>query len=81
VRLLLLKLAPLGGAHNLSGVGNRSWLVEPLSEGVSNEGSGHSVVLASPRVDLTQQLLTLADWYASSKNSQGVGSVQLPFFP
>jgi hypothetical protein len=38
VRLLRVELASSAGLHNLGGVGNRSWPIETLSEGVSNEG-------------------------------------------
>jgi hypothetical protein len=51
VHMLRVELASLAGRHNPSGIGNRSWLVEPLPKGVSNECSGCYVVLASPLVD------------------------------
>jgi hypothetical protein len=47
-------LTPLAGAYNPSGVGHRGWPVETLSEGVSNEGSGCYVMIASPRVYFLQ---------------------------
>jgi hypothetical protein len=53
VRLLFVELASSVGSHDLGGVGNRSWLVEPLPEGISNEGSGCRVVPTSPLVDFT----------------------------
>jgi hypothetical protein len=48
VRLLRVELESSVGAHNLVGIGNLSWPIEPLSEGVSNEGSGLRVVPARP---------------------------------
>jgi hypothetical protein len=51
VCLFGVKLAALAGAYNLSGIGYHSWPVETLSEGVSNEGSGHNMVSVSPRVN------------------------------
>jgi hypothetical protein len=51
VCLFGIKLAPLAGAYNLSGIGYRGWLVETLSNGVFDEGLGRSVAPASPQVD------------------------------
>jgi hypothetical protein len=51
VCLLRIELSSSVGLHNLGGVGNHDWPVEPMSEGVSNEGSGCCVVPTSPRVD------------------------------
>jgi hypothetical protein len=51
-----------------------------LLEGVADEGLGRGVVLASPRVDFSQQLLPLAEWYTSLKYSRGAASVQLLSF-
>ena len=76
-----VKWAPLVGAYNLSGIGNRSWLVEPFSKGVSNEGLRRRMVPASPQVDFTQQLLTLVDRYAPLEDFRGAASLQLFFFP
>ena len=54
VGLLRIELTPLAGAYNPSGVGHRDWLVETLSEGISNEGSRRCMVTASPRVYFLQ---------------------------
>jgi hypothetical protein len=45
-----VELTPLAGADYSSGVGHCGRLVETLSEGVSNKGSGRRVMTASPRV-------------------------------
>jgi hypothetical protein len=47
-----VELTPFAGADNSSGVGHRYRLVETLSKGVSNKGSGCCVMAASPRVYL-----------------------------
>jgi hypothetical protein len=78
--LLRLELEASVGPHDLDSVCYCSWPVEPLTEGVANEGPRHCVVPVSPRVDFSQQLLPLADWYTSLKYSRGTGSVQLLFF-
>jgi hypothetical protein len=46
-----VKLAPLAGAYNLSGISYHSCPVETLFEGVSDEGLGRSVVPTSLIVD------------------------------
>jgi hypothetical protein len=81
VRLPSVKSAPVAGAHNISGIGYRCWPVKPLPEGVSNKGLGHQVVLASPRVDFSQQFLTFVDGDAPLEDSHEAASVQLLFFP
>jgi hypothetical protein len=48
VCLSCVELASSAGSQDLGGIGNRSWPVKPLPEGVSNEGSGHRVVPLSP---------------------------------
>jgi hypothetical protein len=78
--LLRLELAASAGTHDLDSVCYYSRPVEPLSEGVADEGPGHRVVLASPRVDFSHHLLPLANWYTSLKYSRGAASVQLLFF-
>jgi hypothetical protein len=69
VRLSCVELTPLAGAYNPSGVGHRGWLVEALSESVSDEGSRCCMVTASPQVYLLQQLLSFGDGYASLENA------------
>jgi hypothetical protein len=51
VCLLCIELASSAGPHIFGGVGNHSWPVEPLPEGVSNERSWQRVVSTSPLVD------------------------------
>jgi hypothetical protein len=67
--LLRVELAPSAGPHDLDGVNYHGWLVKPLPEGVADEGLGHRVVPASPRVDFSQQLVPLADRYTSLEYS------------
>jgi hypothetical protein len=43
-------LASFAGAYQLNGVGDRSWPIEALPECVSDKGSRHRVMIASPRV-------------------------------
>ena len=74
-------MAPLAGAYNLCGISYRGWLIEILSEGVFDEGSGRRVVPASPRLDFAQQFLALVDGDASFEDSRGAASVQLLLLP
>jgi hypothetical protein len=78
--LLRIQLATTVGPHDLDSISYRSRPVEPLPEGVADEGSGRCVVPASPRVDFSQQLLPLDDMYTSLENSRGAASVQLLLF-
>jgi hypothetical protein len=43
-------LTSFAGAYQLNGVGDRGWPIETLPECVSDEGSRHRVMAASPRV-------------------------------
>ena len=54
-------LAPFIGAYDLLGIGYRGRLVEALSKHVSDQGSGRSMVIADPTMDITQQMLPLFD--------------------
>jgi len=47
VGLLGVELAPIARTNKLNGVSDSRWLVEALSKGVANEGSGSRVVAAS----------------------------------
>jgi hypothetical protein len=49
VCLPYVELASSAGSHNPDGVGGRSWPVEPLPEGISNEGLRCRMVSARPR--------------------------------
>jgi hypothetical protein len=51
VCLFGIKLAPLTGAYNLSGISYHTWPVETSPEGVYDEGLGSSVVPTRPMVD------------------------------
>jgi hypothetical protein len=53
MRLLCVELATSGRPHDLDSVRYCSLLVEPLHEGIIDEGPGRHVVPASPRVDFS----------------------------
>jgi hypothetical protein len=78
--LLHVELAVPVGPHDLDSVLYYSRPVEPLPEGIADEDPGRRVVPASPRVDFSQQLLPLADWYTSLNYSRESMSVQILFF-
>jgi hypothetical protein len=59
-----VKLAPLAGAHNLVGVGDRGGPVEALAECIADEGARHRVVATHARVDVPEELAPLRDGYA-----------------
>jgi hypothetical protein len=61
--LLRVELASSIGPHDLDSVRYCSRQVDPLPKGVVDEGLRCRVVPTSPRVDFSQQLLPLADWY------------------
>jgi hypothetical protein len=69
VCLLRVELVASAGPHDLDSISYHSRLVKPLPKGIGDEGSGRRVVLASPRVDLSQQLLPLVDRYTSLEYS------------
>ena len=52
VGLPSVELAPFTGAHDLIGVGDRRWPVEPLAKGVPNQGLWSGMVSANPAVDV-----------------------------
>jgi hypothetical protein len=54
MRLLHIELASSAGPYDLDSIGYRGRPVKPMLEGVANEGSGHHVVPASPRVDFSE---------------------------
>jgi len=56
MRLLGVKLTPMARAHELDGVSYGRWLVEALSESVPYEGPRGSMVTASPRVLILEEL-------------------------
>jgi hypothetical protein len=57
--LLRVELAASTGPHDPDSVCYCSRHVEPLPEGVVDEGPGRRLVPASPRVDFSQQLPVL----------------------
>jgi hypothetical protein len=61
ISLAGVKLAPLAGAYDLVGVGNRGGPVEPLAECVAHEGTWRCVVATHTRVDVSDELATLGD--------------------
>jgi hypothetical protein len=64
VGLAGVELAPLAGAHNLVGVGDRGGPVEALAERIAHEGARRRVVAAHARVDVAEELATLWNGYA-----------------
>ena len=52
-------LASFAGAYDLLGVDHHGWLVETLSECVSNQGSRCGVMSIDPSMDVFQQVLPL----------------------
>jgi hypothetical protein len=78
--LFYVELATSIGSHDPCGISDHGRPVESLLEGVANEGPGRCVVPASPRVNLTQQFLPLADGYTPLEDSRRAASVQLHFF-
>jgi hypothetical protein len=55
IGLACVELAPLTGAHELIGVGNRGGLVEALAERVAHEGVWCRVVTAHTCVDVSNE--------------------------
>jgi hypothetical protein len=69
VGLLRIELTPFAGADNSSGVGHRRRPVEALSESIPDKGSRRCVMVASPRVYLSQEFLTFGDGDASLEDA------------
>jgi hypothetical protein len=61
VSLAGVELAPLAGAHDLAGVGDRGGPVKALAECVAHEGAQCRVMAAHARVDVFDKLTTLGD--------------------
>jgi hypothetical protein len=57
-------LAPLAGAHNLVGVGDRGGPVEALAERIAHEGARRRVVATHAHVDIAEELVPLRNGYA-----------------
>jgi hypothetical protein len=52
VGLAGVKLAPLAGAYDLTGIRDRGRPVKALAEGIANEGTRRCVMATDPRVDV-----------------------------
>jgi hypothetical protein len=63
VGLASVELAPFAGAHDLTGISDRSGPVEALAEHVADEGAWRRVVAAYTRVDVPKELAPLRDRY------------------
>ena len=61
VGLLSIVLKPFPGVYDMLSIGHHDWLVEALSECISDQGSRHGMVTADPAMDIAQQLLPLLD--------------------
>jgi hypothetical protein len=77
VSLAGVKLAPFAGAHNLTGISDRSGPVEALAECVAHESAWRHVVAAYARVDISKELAPLRDGYASLQDARRGALVQL----
>ena len=67
-------LTPFAGAYHLLSIGYCGWLVEALSEHVSDQGSRHGMVTADPTMNIAQQMLPLFDGDAALQDP-GVASL------
>jgi hypothetical protein len=77
VGLAGIKLAPLTGAYDLTGIRDRGRPVKALAEGIANEGARRCVVSTDPRVDVPQELAPLGDGHAPLQDAGGSALVQL----
>jgi hypothetical protein len=59
ISLAGIELAPLAGAYDLAGVGDRGGPVEALAECVAHEGARCRVMAAYARVDVPDELTAL----------------------
>jgi hypothetical protein len=64
VALAGIKLAPFAGAHDLTGISDRSGPVEALAERVAHEGAWRCMVAAYARVNVSKELTALRDGHA-----------------
>jgi hypothetical protein len=53
MRLLHIELASSAGPHDPNSIGYYGQTVKPFPKGITDEGSGHHVVPASPQVDFS----------------------------
>jgi hypothetical protein len=61
VGLAGVKLAPLAGAHDLAGVGDRGGPVKALAECVAHKGTRRRMMAAYARVDVPDKLTVLGN--------------------
>jgi hypothetical protein len=77
VGLAGVELAPFAGAHDLTGICDRSKPVEALVERVAHEGAWRRVVAAHACVNISKELTPLRDGYASLQDTRRSALVQL----
>jgi hypothetical protein len=77
VGLVGVKLAPFAGAHDLTGINDRSGPVEALAECVAHESAWRRVVAAYAHVDVSKELASLRDGYALLQDARCGALVQL----
>ena len=77
VGLFGVKLASAARTNKLDGVSDGRWLVETLSKGVADEGSGSCVVAASPQVYILEVLPSLLHGDAALQDPHRASTVQL----
>ena len=72
-----VELAPLAGAHDLVGVGNRCGLVEALAKRVAHEGARCRVMAAHACVDVTDEFPAVGNGNAPLQDAGRGALVQL----
>jgi hypothetical protein len=77
VGLAGVKLVPLAGAYNLTGVRDRGRPVNALAESIANEGTRCGVMAKDPSVDVPQEIAPLGDGHAPLQDAGGGALVQL----
>jgi hypothetical protein len=77
VGLAGVKLAPLAGAYDLTGIRDRGRPVKALAEGIANEGARRCVMATYPRVDVPQELAPIRDGHAPLQDAGGGALLQL----
>jgi hypothetical protein len=77
ISLADVKLAPLGGAHDLVGISDRSGPIEALAEHVAHEGAWRHVVATHTLVDVSNKITTVGDGDAPLQDAGCGALVQL----
>jgi hypothetical protein len=72
-----IKLTPFTGAHDLTGVSDRSGPVKALAERISHESVRCRVVAAYARMNVPKELAPLRDGHASLQDARRGALVQL----